>query len=240
MTLKFFFLLIPSLLAAQPAFEAAATKPADPRAMGFAIFAKSPLEYELRNCSLLQAIETAWGLPEYAIAGPPWLDSVRFTVVAKLPAGSPRNDAPGMLQTLLADRFQLRTHTETREVPGYGLTTAKGGAKLAPPGPQSKMRGRGYSPVSVDCGECTMVDFIGMLTRSLGLPIEDETGLTGTYDISLRWTPAVPPGGSGEAPAPGPSVFNVLEDQLGLKLAARRVAAAVLVVDGANRGPSGN
>ena len=238
MIARFALLFVPAALATQAAFEAAVIKPADPSANGF-VTRLSRTQVELRNCSLLQCIETAWALPEYAVSAPSWLDSVHFDVVAKLPEGASLRDFPPMLQTLLADRFALKTHTVTRAVPGYALTIAKGGPKMpgAPPdSPPSSSDG----PALVRCRACTMQAFIAQLTRSLGRPIADQTSLAGTYNFDLHWTIDMPPSPSGDASTPGPSIFAAAEEQLGLKLQGGRIPTMILVVDGANRTPSGN
>ncbi len=230
-------LLVPMLLPAQPAFEAASVKPADPNANGFYTgWSRTQVEY--RNCSLLQCIQTAWGLPEYAVSGPSWLDAVRFDVIAKLPQGATARDAGPMLQALLAERFDLKTHMETRSLPGYALAVAKGGPKLPVPSADDH-GGTSSGPSLTRCKVCTMQEFIAQLTRSIGRPVVDETALAGTYNFDLRWAQETPPAADSISD-PAPSLVTAIQQQLGLKLEARKLSTSVLVVDGASRVPSGN
>ena len=232
---KLTLFLMPVILAAQPAFEAATVKPADPQANGFST-RMSATAYELRNCSLRQCIETAYGLPEYAVIGPSWLESVHFDVVAKLPMGAPRRDIGAMLQGLLAERLQLQTHTETRDVPGFVLTVAKGGPRMPESAPDS-MGGTSRGPSTVRCRHCEVARFIEELTGSLGRPVVDQTSLPGVYDFDVRWTPDRASAAPGEAAEPTTSLFSAMEEQLGLKLQARKVPQRILVVDSAVRAP---
>jgi uncharacterized protein (TIGR03435 family) len=163
-----------------------------------------------------------------------------------------------MIQALLADRFKLTMHHETRELPEYVLVVAKNGPKIheATPGDTYsnglKLRdgtpgGPGLvqmSPGHVAAQATTMDFFIHVLQQQLGTTVVDQTGLTGKYDIILDWTPEpnqVPGGvpsaaqqGPGAAPvpdSPGPSVFTAIEEQLGLKLESQKGPVDVLVID---------
>src|SRR5438477_6038812 len=179
--------------------------------------------------------------------GPSWIDSDLWDVEAKAPEGSvpPRTGPPDMnvpdamalmVQSLLEDRFQLKTHNETREVPVYELTVAKGGPKLklsedqsAPalpqaggPAPQRSSIPRGaMMMVRGDYeGSALSLDYLAKgLSLFAGRKVIDKTGLKGLYDFKLLWTPdavsdgPVQPGGP-VAPAPasadpaGPSIFS--------------------------------
>ena len=136
---------IPALLAlavcafsqtSRPCFEVASVKPAelDPakllsgqQRIGAAIDAA---RVDLRSLSLSDLIRTAYRLKAYQISGPEWMNTLRFDIAAKLPEGAKRSEIPEMLQTLLEERFQLKFHYSKKEVPGYELVVAKGGAKL--------------------------------------------------------------------------------------------------------------
>jgi uncharacterized protein (TIGR03435 family) len=134
-----------------------------------------------------------------------------------------------MLQALLADRFKLAVHLETKETSGYALVVAKGGAKLKEPteiheGDGSiSLLGRGQlkgqkAPLSM---------LAGQLTRSLGRPVVDKTGIEGGFDFNLEWTPEDTPADLALAP----SIFTAIEEQLGLRLDARKERAEILVID---------
>ena len=228
---RYALFLMPAWLAAQPAFEAAVVKPADPAANGF-MTRWTQSQVELRNCSLRQCIETAYDLRDYALSGPAWLDSVHFDIVAKLPSGSSQGQFHPMLQTLLAERFGLKVHPESREVPGYVVTVAKGGPKFLRSGLETTPS-TSSGPSMVRCRAATMAIFVDQLSRNLGRPVADETSLDGTFDFDLHWTPD-------DAPVPGPSLFAAVQEQLGLKLQAQKAPVTIVVVDGINRVPTGN
>ena len=201
----------------------------------------------------------AYGLHEGEIIGePPWASSEVFDIEAKVAgpdvASFSKLDSDqrqAMLQQVLAERFKLATHRETRELPVYALTVAKGGPKLKesaidPSVPASARRGGGVrmSMGMISANECTIPYFLSMLSRQLGRTILDRTGLTGNYDFTLRWNPdngvtasSNPPEGS-QADAL-PSIFTAVQEQLGLKLESTKAPASVLVVDHLER-PSQN
>jgi uncharacterized protein (TIGR03435 family) len=171
-----------------------------------------------------------------------------------------------MLQALLTDRFKLTIHRETRELLVYTLVVAKNGAKLqtAKLGntyangikyPDGSLGGPGAMSGGVYDGwltaqAVTTRNLAGELTSMLGHPVTDKTGLTGEYDFTLRFTPddrLQPPGGAApsERPAmPGsdsnePSLFDAIQEQLGLKLDAGKGPVEIVVIDQVER-PSGN
>jgi uncharacterized protein (TIGR03435 family) len=166
------------------------------------------------------------------IGGPSWMTSDRWDIEARaadgaIPPGGvvPDPNRPDpmslMVQSLLEDRFQLKFHRETKELPVYELTTAKGGSKLklsedqsplrlpergAPsppplqrgaPMPRGSMRmGRG----DLEASGLPLANLINALSQQLGRTIVDKTGLQGLYDIKLQWTPDAPPPGAAVAP----------------------------------------
>jgi len=120
----------------RPSFEVASVKPAeiDPakllsgqQRIGAVIDAA---RVDFRSLSLSDLIRTAYRVRAYQLSGPEWMNTLRFDVVAKLPEGAKRSEISEMLQTLLEQRFQLKFHHSTKEVPGYDLVVAKGGARL--------------------------------------------------------------------------------------------------------------
>lgn len=119
----------------QPAnieFEAVSIKPADSAAPGH-MTQQTPGGFRGRNLRLFELIMSAWRLNrDQVIGGPGWLDTAGWDIDARLPDGASPTQAPQMLQAMLADRFRLVTHRETRTLPVYVLTVAKGGVKLHP------------------------------------------------------------------------------------------------------------
>jgi uncharacterized protein (TIGR03435 family) len=219
---------------------------------------------------LRRVIQFAYRGNQDFIGGPDWLDSQRWDIEAKAPEGSiPMRASPLdvarpdtlalMVQSLLEDRFKLRSHQETRELSLYNLTVAKGGAKIklsedqTPPAAliASGNGAQGVSRGGIRLGRSNLdarAQSIELLAAALGAlyadrPIVDKTGLKGLYDIRLQWTPdtglssPVSPGAA--QTSPGTSLFTALEEQLGLKLEPGKGPLPVLVIDSIQR-PSEN
>jgi bla regulator protein BlaR1 len=188
--------------------------------------------------------------------GPSWIFSDYYVINAETAdkAGEPVMEGP-MLQALLEDRFKLKVHRETREVPVYALTVAKGGFKLAravegscvasPQVPEGKKRcdeivGGGF--VMLDDGS---VDVFGkLLGLALDRPVIDKTGLTGRYNFHFQFaidqtTPGVAEFGPTAGAPAAPSIFTAVQEQFGLKLEATRGPREFLVIDHVER-PSEN
>jgi len=149
-------------------------------------------------------------LASQVVGGPSWMDSVGYDIEAKPEIPTDPKHAWLMLQTLLADRFKLALHRETRDLPIYDLTAAKGGLKLPPPKdvecvsfpPGTTPH---YVPGKVDCGyvplvmertglrmegsKVHMADVIRELAMALGRPVLDQTGFTGEFDLHLSFVP---------------------------------------------------
>ena len=198
--------------------------------------------------------------------GPEWLDKDRFDVEATAPGtpDSPRGsfDATvlAMLQNLLEQRFSLKAHIVTREYPMVALVLAKQDGTLGPnlqrrtvpctPAAagsptgdrQSQTCGGRVNPAGMLSGTgltmTNLVSALSSLVPGLDRIVVDRTGLTGTFDIDLQWTPDIPlPGGSGVpgAGSTAPSLFTALEEQLGLKIESARGPVEVLVIDSVER-----
>jgi uncharacterized protein (TIGR03435 family) len=150
-----------------------------------------------------------------------------------------------MLQKLLADRFKLTLHRTTKEFPVYELVTAKNGPKLkeVEAGGSNTNSGRGHMTAT----RISMQRLSEFLSRQVDRPVLDMTGLKGVFDLTLDWTPdeslsAKKPGeGEVAIDAPkSPSLLTALQEQLGLKLQARRAPIEILVVDHAEKVPTEN
>ena len=193
----------------------------------------------------------AYGLHEGESFGEPaWADSEVFDIEAKV-AGPDvvaftkldSNQREAMLRQILVERFNMTAHYEIRELPVYALSVTKGGPKLKesaidPSVPASARRGGGVrmSMGMISANECTIPYFLSMLSRQLGRTVLDRTGLTGNYDFTLRWSPDNGATTSSNAPDGSqsdslPSIFTVVQEQLGLKLESTKAPADVLVVD---------
>ena len=144
-----------------------------------------------------------------------------------------------MLQRLLDERFKLKLHHESREFPVYALMIDKRGSKVRPsatPGPY-KFSARDGHGVGTSV---TMALFANRLSKEVGRPVVDFTGLTGQFDLTLDWKPETVQPERSDAASDRPSIFSALPEQLGLKLEPRKISLDVLVVDAAVKVPVAN
>jgi uncharacterized protein (TIGR03435 family) len=189
---------------------------------------------------------SAFGIltPDQIEGLPGWGDSAQFAIEAKMDEDSATafekmtkkervHAQQQMLQGLLADRFRLSIHHESREKPVYDLVVAKSGSKLA----ESPAGNGGYSMGNGQLtGKGITIDTLTFsLSNEVGRLVVDKTGLTGKYEMALKWTPD---DAQGESDA-GPSIFAALEEQLGLKLVSAKGPVDTIVVDHAEK-PSEN
>jgi uncharacterized protein (TIGR03435 family) len=233
-----------------PSFDVISVKPnkSSLGAYGLVITEFTADGFRGANVPVHSLLLQAYGLHEGEIIGEPaWASSEVFDIEAKVAgpdvAAFSKLDSDqrqAMLQQVLAERFKLATHRETRDLPVYALSVAKGGPRLKesaidPSVPASARRGGGVrmSMGMISANECTIPYFLSMLSRQLGRTILDRTGLTGNYDFTLRWMPdngttAASDGAQADAL---PSIFTALQEQLGLKLESTKAPASVLVID---------
>jgi bla regulator protein BlaR1 len=218
-----------------PTFETASVKPSDP-AKPESFWNMSPGRLTVRNMSLKSLVMAAYSVKQYQVTGgPKWVDSDRFDILAKLEGGgdNPRGKEAAMrllaaAQALLAERFQLVFHNETRSVSGYSLVTAKGGIKLK----QAEGDGSGSihtSSTKVQASGYSMERLAASLSTQLDGPVVDATGVKGTFDFTLEWS----------ADDGGPSLFTAIQETLGLKLEGRRVQVTIILIDRAEK-PAAN
>jgi uncharacterized protein (TIGR03435 family) len=149
--------------------------------------------YEIRDATMAELIETAWGISaEEIVGGPSWLESERFDVTAKVPAGAERANPGLMLRSLLMERFQLKAETESREIPVFGLVRSGDPVKLREeeaPGPSNCRRSSGGTPGSIvmTCRDTTMAELArrvrGWAPGMIDRPVVDLTGLAGAWDF---------------------------------------------------------
>jgi uncharacterized protein (TIGR03435 family) len=248
------------LAAAQtPSFEAASVKPAPPQTgPGFRVsMGGDPGRINYRNASFKQLVTKAYGLKDYQVSGPAWIETERYDVTATMPRDTPKETMQLMLQNLLAERFQLRLHRESKELPAYALVVAKGGPKLkeaeAAPGAANPKGGMMIMrPGKLEANGMDLGAFANLLANMVGRPVLDMTELKGTYDCTLEFTMdglgmpmmrmATVHTEGGEAPpeSSGPSLFTALQEQLGLKLEGRKAPLDILVIDSAEKIPTEN
>lgn len=227
--------------------------------------------------SLKSVLRNAYDVQGFQIDGPGWLPAETFAVDAIMPPDTTREQFRAMLRNLLAERFKLAVHRETRELPIYALAVARNGPKLkesadvpydsSPPPPPSgppKPGPDGFPPATevaghrgifnavspvgdrycLICQQQSMQDLASELASRYQRPVEDETGLTARYDFAVTFTPdeywwrkAGPVQAETE---PFPDFFAAIQAQLGLKLDSKKGPAEVVVVDHAEKTPTGN
>jgi uncharacterized protein (TIGR03435 family) len=230
---------------APPAFEVASIKSsaAEPGSSS-GIFTKKG-SIDARNVTLKRCIRGAYDTQEsQVVGGPKWAGEARYEIYAKAAGPAGDHELMAMLQSLLADRFKLAFHRETRELPGYALVLGKGGlqAKHSQPGSESRTS---LSRTDLDAASCSMHQLAQKLSEVIHFPVADLTGVEGEFDFHLKWTPEdvqakAPSGGDKPGSAAldlgsGPSVYAAVQEQLGLKLEPRKVPTEVLVIDHAER-----
>jgi len=239
-------------------FDIVTVKLSDPAKDHLALYWRQPNGLKWDGVTLRGMIANAYGVSsivKYQIeGGPNWMGSRAFDINAKVDAETtarwskmtqPEVDEErrDMMRSLLADRFHLKIHHETREMAALALRVAKSGSKLQPPHPEHDLQA-GIPPNRINFfGHGHMEGHSALmsnLARSLGSdpeiagrPVVDKTGLTGWYDFTLRWTSD--DSGPGAAPvdpnAQWPSLFTALEEQLGLKLRPEKLPIDIIVVD---------
>jgi uncharacterized protein (TIGR03435 family) len=139
-----------------------------------------------------------------------------------------------MVQALLVDRFQLKTHQETRQLPVYALVVAnpKSGPKFKPSEANGTTIDTGRSRIHVQGSDHTVTLLARELAQSLDRIVLDKTGIDGRYDLTLRWTPD-DAAATNSTPAPDapPDIFTAIQEQLGLKLEPTKGPVPILVID---------
>jgi uncharacterized protein (TIGR03435 family) len=201
------------------------------------------------NVDLGFLIQQAWDLYDYQLIGPAWLHADRFEIqatAADTPAS--RDELKKMLQNLLAERFRLRVHRETKEFSVYELSVAKSGVKIQPLGAaeieaRAGRTGIGWNRDGLIANNVHLEALARALQRELGRPILDKTGSTDNYDFKVHYDQRLsrPDGGDQSADgSSGASIFTALEEQLGLGLDLKKDPIEVLVIDSADKAPSAN
>ena len=226
-------------------FDAASVKRSTPNTPNGSTFEFLPGGgLRVRNSPLRGLIESAYDVRDFQIAGgPAWLNTDRYDVLARSQAGEQANSrAEDMkttrlkLQALLADRFHLVVHRETRELQEYALVVEKSGSRLVAVPADTQPAAR--AGVQSACGRMTgtqapISGLVLYLSRELKRPVLDHTGLPGRYNFELSWTPELAP--CADATDNAPSIFTALLEQLGLRLDSIKGPVDTVVVDRAGR-----
>lgn len=225
-----------------------------------------PGMWACENLTLANYVIIAYRVRLYQLSAPDWMSSARFTLQAKLPDGTTKEQQSMMLQNLLADRFKLKVHHETREIQQYDLVVAKGGPKFkeaAPPVPKDsagapspsgplKLDRDGYPDVvragysmAIMSGrarmyyrDITMEGLATQLAAQFGKPVTDATSLHGKYEVTLSWSAEIGPRADTNSDAP--TLESAVREQLGLRLEPKKGPVDFIVVDSSEKTPSEN
>jgi uncharacterized protein (TIGR03435 family) len=209
--------------------------------------------YIVHQATMTELIAAAYNLdPTNVQGGPSWLDWDHYDIIAKAPPTTSKATVRLMLQSLLAQRFNLVAHTDSAPMPAFVLSAPKGQAKLKEsestgdadcefqPPPAGQAAGTIPQIVFV-CHNETMEQFAQDVHNWAGgylnKPVVDSTGLSGAYDFDIKWTPR---GALASAGADGISIFDAVDKDLGLKLALETAPRPVLIVDSVNEPPTPN
>jgi uncharacterized protein (TIGR03435 family) len=192
------------------------------------------------NVTLKRTIASAYGIGEYRVfGGPGWVESDRFQITAKAdqPVGDDALDE--MLKTLLAERFNLQLHRESRPGEALVLGIAKSGPKLHPAGDARLAYNNGHG--HLEATSVPMSKLVEILSRDLKMLVVDRTGLTGAYNFTLQWNAGRPRIADPDDAAADLrfEMSTAISEQLGLTLKPQQVPVEMLVIDHAEK-PSEN
>ena len=196
--------------------------------------------YRATNVALKSVIANAYEVRIFQVeGGPAWLASDRFDIVARGREGTPDRLRPAMLRQLLAERFKFVSHFETKEQQIYSLVLLRSDGRLGPgltPAAPGSDSGAPLTSLANGVGRIAgkgvlLEMFARVLTGEFGQMVINRTGLSGRFDLDLRFTPASSPAAAPEFP----SIFTAVQEQLGLRLQADHGRVDVLVIDSVER-----
>jgi len=198
----------------------------------------------MRSIRMNTCIGWAYNIQAYQVSGPNWSNDVAFDIFAKPAAPATEAELRKMLQTLLADRFKLTFHRETREIPALILVVSGKGHKLKPadkPGDPSFKTGK----MSLTGEGATLGELTQFLSRELREAVIDQTGLTGLFNYTLDINAYVPEeikksGGDGPPLEANGIIAQAMQEQLGLKVEAKKTPVSMLIVEHLEKSPTEN
>jgi uncharacterized protein (TIGR03435 family) len=248
-------------------FEVASVKASAPAAAGVSARgvvhggpgSTDPGFARFENIDLFSLATMACGIQRYQLSAPEWLNTARFDITAKLPPGATVEQYRVMLQDLLAERFKLVLHREQKEKATYDLVVGKNGPKLKQSADDPAAANDGLQPppfqvrppmgfaagLSLGARKWSMEQLAATLSGLLDQTVTDATGLTGKYDFTLRCTLAGIRAGAPSEPddaaaSTDPTIFDAVQEQLGLKLVSKKGPVDILVIDRIERVPTEN
>jgi len=233
---------------ATPAFDVASVRAAQAgsgrggRGMGMLHSANirvAPGSLTMRGVSFRSLVRWAYKVQDPQVAGPDWIDQQRYDIVAKAPEQATEDQLRVMLQTLLAERFQLAVHHQAKEAQAWVLTVGKNGPKV------KESTGEGDAAIEPDLQRMQvaihrtpMSDLVDLLTQILRAPVIDDTGLKGKYDLTVEMSKYVPDPGTPVDPIS--TILTAIQQELGLKVESKKTSLDYVVIDKAERNPVEN
>jgi uncharacterized protein (TIGR03435 family) len=251
-------------------FDVASVKPAHPPdgtgrfTMNGGPGTSDPGRLSYTNIPLKRVLLSAFDVKQWQVSGPDWLNTERFDIVANVPEGATKEQCQAMLRNLLLERFRMKVHRETRVEPIYALVVGKDGVKLNPPeahvadaAPEElavvkRQEGKdGFPTLSlaagvvietkggrarVTCRKTSLAKFAEFLAGRLGRPVVDVTTVAGEFDFDLYFAAD----GVAAEGVTDPDLFGAVQQQLGLKLEARKGPVEFLVIDHVESTPTQN
>lgn len=252
----FSFAFLATSLSGQNSFEAVSIRPSNFVAGHMRITmtggpgTDDPGRVTFTNYVLSDLITKAYGFDISEMSGPDWLmnpgmNSPRFDITAKLPETATPEQFQLMLRDMLASRFKMTVHRESRDRPIFNLVIAKNGPKLkqsvAPTGADTQVFDMSFDKIGATRMHAAGVSMETLAARlskraNLGRPVRDTTGLTGSFDFDLSWQLQEAPPGADSLPA----LFEALQNQLGLRLQPTTGPLEFLIVDHLEKNPTEN
>ena len=204
----------------------------------------SPAGITMKNVHLKSVIQWAYHLQAIQVSGPAWLDDNRYDIVAKTAGEVPTDQQRVMMQTLLAQRFKLVCHPETKDMPAYVLTVAKGGHKMKKAESEGEMEVKpgGSNRMVASFSKVTVAQLAEFASSPLQGVVVDQTGLKGGYDFTLDLSQLM--GGGDFKPTGIDDMITLFiqaaKEQLGIIIEQKKVPAELLIVEHAEKIPVEN
>ena len=240
--------LLASILIAQPSFEVASVKVNQQGSAGGEgrereSISAMPGSLTMRNVSLNSCLRWAYSVRDFQISGAPaWFATERYDIAAKAASPASVDEMKTMLQALLAERFHLKIRRETKALPMYSLIVGKSGSKLHASGTEGTAVMRPGDGVLI-FQKISMPEFADRLSArpfSIDRPVVDRTGINGIYDFDLRLADNAAELKRSLERNDGPSIFDVVQQQLGLKLEPQKGPLDNLIIEHAEKIPVAN
>jgi uncharacterized protein (TIGR03435 family) len=201
----------------------------------------SPGSLAMRAVRFRTAVAWAYGVRDFQVTGPDWMDHLGFDIIAKSEEAAKEPELRRMLQSLLAERFKLEAHQERKETPAFVLTIGKNGLPASLK--QSDSDGDpliqpNLAKMEVSVKRAPVSQLVELLAKVLREPVIDETGLSGTFDATVNISKYIPDGSS--APDIVSLALRAVQAEFGLEVKHRKTLMDFVIVDRADKAPVEN